>query len=55
MSQVFNMHALSNVRQRELHTTETIVPECVSAFEGVRVIEKQKVTNHKVLIKSQHN
>jgi hypothetical protein len=43
----------TNVRQTEIHTAEPRVPEHLTACEVVRGIEKQKVTNHQVLITSQ--
>ena len=53
-SQLLNVHGVNNVRQTKIHTAEPLVPE-QSAFEIKLVIEKQKVTNHQVLIKSQQN
>jgi len=41
ISQLFNAHGVSNVRQREIHTTEPIVPE-PCAFELDMAIEELK-------------
>ena len=49
-----NVHEVKDVRQAEIHTVERLVPE-PSAFEVELAIEKQKITNHLVLIKSQQN
>ena len=43
-----------DVGQAEIHTAEPLVPE-TSAFEVELAVEKLKVTNHQVLIKSQQN
>jgi len=51
-SQLLNVHEDNDVRQAEIHTVETIVPE-PSAFEVEVTIGKLK--NHQVLIKSQQN
>jgi len=40
-SQLLNVHGLNDVRQREIHTAEPLVPE-PSAFEVELVIEKLK-------------
>ena len=53
-SQLMNVHGAKEVRQAEIHTAETLVPE-PSDFEVELAIEKQKATNHQVLIKSQQN
>ena len=52
-SQLLNVHGV-DVRQAEIHTAEPLVPE-PSAFGVELAIEKLKVTNHQVLIKSQPN
>ena len=49
-----NVHGVSDVRQAQLHTAESLVPE-PSALEVELAIEKLKVTNHQVLIKYQQN
>jgi len=41
LSQLFNAHGVSHVRQKEIHTTEPIVPEPCS-FELEMAIEKLK-------------
>jgi len=41
-SQLFNVHGVSDVRQKEIHTEEPPVPE-PSAFEGEMAIEKLKI------------
>ena len=41
-------------RQTEIHTAERLVPE-PSAFEIEMATEKQKDTNHQILIKYQKN
>jgi hypothetical protein len=41
ISQLLNVHGVSDVRQTELHTAEPLVPE-PSAFETEMVIEKLK-------------
>jgi len=43
-----------NIRQAELHTAEPPVSE-PNTFEDELAIEKLKVTNHQVGIKSQQN
>ena len=53
-SQLLNIHGVNDVRQTELHMAEPLVPE-PSGFELELAIEKQKVTNHQVLIKCQQN
>jgi len=40
-SQLFNVHGISNVRQREINTEKPLVPE-PSAFEVEMAIEKLK-------------
>jgi len=40
-SQLFNAHGVSEVRQKEIHTAEPLVPE-MSAFEVEMAIEKLK-------------
>ena len=40
-SQVLNVHWVNDVKQTEIHTAETLVPE-PSAFEGEMAIEKLK-------------
>ena len=42
------------VRQREMHTAESLVSE-PSAFDVEMAIEKLKNTNHQVFIDSQQN
>jgi hypothetical protein len=49
-----HVRGVNDVRQTEIHTAEPLVPE-PSAFEIELAIEKFKVTNHQVLIKSQQN
>jgi hypothetical protein len=51
-SGLLNVHEVVDVRQTEIHTAEPLVTER-SAFEVDLAIEKLKVTNHQVLIKSQ--
>jgi len=41
-SQLFSVHVVSNIGQAEIHTTEPRVPESLSDFEVVRVIENKK-------------
>ena len=53
-SQLLNTHGVKCVRQTEIYTTETLVPE-TSAFEFELATEKLKVTDHQVLIKSEQN
>ena len=53
-SQLFNVHGVNDVRQTEIHTAETLVPE-PRAFEVEMAIENLEDTNHQVLIKSQQN
>ena len=52
--QLLNVHEVNDIRQAEIHTVEPLVPE-PSAFEVELAIEKLKITNHLVLIKSQQN
>jgi hypothetical protein len=52
--QLLNVHRVNDVRQTEIHTAEPLVPE-PSASEVEMAIEKQKGTNHQVLIKFQQN
>jgi hypothetical protein len=52
-SQLLNIHVV-NDRQTEVHAAEPLVPE-PSAFEVEVAIEKQKDTNHQVLIRYQQN
>jgi len=40
-SQLFNEHGINDVRQREIHTAEPLVPE-PSAFEVEMAMEKLK-------------
>jgi hypothetical protein len=40
-SQLFNEHGINDVRQREIHTAESLVPE-LSAFEVEMAMEKLK-------------
>jgi len=47
---MFNVYKVSDVRQREIHTAEPLVPE-PSTYESEMAIEKD--TNHRVLIKTQ--
>ena len=49
LSQILNLHGVSDVRQAEIHTAELVVPE-PSALEVELAIE-----NHQVLIKYQQN
>ena len=51
-SPLLNVHVVNDVRQTEIHTVEALMPE-PGVFEFEMVIEKQKETNHQVLIKSQ--
>jgi len=51
-SQLFNVHGVNDVRQKEILTAEPLVPE-PNAFEVEMAVEKLKDTNHWVLIKSQ--
>jgi len=53
-SQLLNVHGVNDVRQTEMHTAEPLVPE-PSASEVELAIQKLKITNHQVLIKSQQN
>jgi hypothetical protein len=53
-SQLLNVRGITNVRQTEIHTAEPLLPE-PSASEFELAIEKQKVTNHYVMIKYQRN
>jgi len=53
-SQLLNVHGVNDIRQTEIHTAEPLVPE-TSAFEVDLDIEKLKVANHQVLIKSHQN
>jgi hypothetical protein len=53
-SQLLNVHDVNDIRQAEIHTVEPLVPE-PSAFDVKLAIEKLKITNHLVLIKSQQN
>ena len=53
-SQLLNVYGVHEVRQRETHTAEALVPE-PSAFEVELAIEKLKSHNHQVLIRSQQN
>jgi len=41
-SQLVNVHGVSDLRQREIHTAESLVPE-PSAFEVEMAIEKPKI------------
>ena len=50
-SQLLNVHGVNDIRQTEIYTAEPLVPE-TSAFEVDLAIEKLKITNHQVLIKS---
>jgi hypothetical protein len=52
--QLLNVNAFNDVRQTKLHRADSLVSES-SSFEFDLAIEKQKVTNHHVLIKSQQN
>jgi len=49
-----NVHGVNEITCTEISTAEPIMPE-PSAFEVELAIEKQKDTNHQVLIKSQQN
>ena len=53
-SQLLKVHGVNDIRQTDTHTAEPLVPE-PSAFAFVLAIEKLKLTNHQVLIKSQQN
>jgi hypothetical protein len=53
-SQVLNIHGVNDIRHTELHTAAPIVPE-PSAFEVEMAIERLKIKNYQVLIKSQQN
>jgi len=52
-SQLLNAYGVHNVRQTEIHTAESLVPE-LSASEAEMAIRKLN-TNHQLLIKSQQN
>jgi len=39
--QLFNLHGVNDIRQTEIHTAESLVPE-LSAFEVESAIEKLK-------------
>jgi hypothetical protein len=52
--QLFNVHSVSDVRQIEMHTAETIVPD-LSLFEHEISIAKLKNINRQVLIKFRQN
>ena len=52
-SQLLDINEDNDVRQAEIHTVESLVPE-PSAFEVELAIGKLKITNHQVLIKSHH-
>jgi hypothetical protein len=55
LSQLSNVHGVSDYRQTEIHTAEPLVPE-PSIFEVEIGIEKlKKNTYHQILIKSQQN
>jgi hypothetical protein len=55
LSQLFNVHGVSDYRQTEIHTAEPLV-HVLSIFEVEMAIEKlKKDTYHQVLIKSQQN
>jgi hypothetical protein len=51
-SQLFNVHGVNDIRQKEILTAEPLVPE-PNAFEVEMAVGKLKDTNHWVLIKSQ--
>ena len=53
-SQFFNVHGVKDVRQVEIPTADTRVPE-PRAFEVELVIDKQKVINRQVLMKYRQN
>jgi len=53
-SQLFNVHGVNDVRQREIHTVEPLETE-PNVLEFVMAVEKPKVTNQQVLIKFQLN
>ena len=53
-SQLLNIHGVNDITYAEICTAEPIMPE-PSAFEVELAIEKQKVKNHHILIKSQQN
>jgi hypothetical protein len=54
-SQLLNVQGVNDVRQTEIHTAEPLVPK-PSAFEVELGIGKlKKVTDHKVILKSQHD
>jgi hypothetical protein len=50
--QLLNVHGVNDVRPRDIHTAEPLVPE-PSAFEFAIPIEKLKGTDHQEFIKSQ--
>jgi len=53
-SQLFNVHRVSDVRQREINTTGPLLPE-PSAFEFEIAIDKLKRQKSPRMIKSQQN
>jgi len=53
-SQVLNVRGVNDIRQTEIHATESLVPE-PSDFNFELAIGKFKDTNHHVIIKSRQN
>ena len=53
-SYLLNEHGVHDVRQTETHTAEAFVPEPRS-FKLIWLLRSLKVTNHQVLIRSQHH
>jgi hypothetical protein len=54
ISQLLNVHTVSDVRQMEIHTTEPLVPG-PSCLEAETAIANLKSINHQVMIEFQHN
>jgi hypothetical protein len=50
--QLLNVHGVNDIRPRDIHTAEPLVPE-PSAFEFAIAIEKLKDTDHQEFIKPQ--
>jgi len=53
-SELLNVHEVYEFRQREIYTTEPLVPEPVT-FAAELVTEEQTDTNYRVFIKSRMN
>jgi len=53
-SQLMNVHGFNDIKQKETHTAEQLVPDS-SVFKVELAIQKLKVINHHVLIKSNQN